>query len=613
MQQHSWWEEVIQWKTVLGLTLIPLFFLPITQDAYDFQKWTFLCILAVDILLWWSIRVVKTGTVSLTRSRIALGLGAMTIAGGASLLFASSNKTEAILSSFGVGTFAALLAIALCIGTIPEKSQKKILSLWIVGTGLFGLIALYQYVGVAKVMFPGIRVLSDKRWTPIGSPVGLILILIVTLPLAVKELLESWKEKKEGMVVASCIAFILMVTGIIVTLVTLIPQIPHVFLPVPTGWAITMESWKHWRQALVGVGAENFLYAFTSGRPIALNMTPLWTARFTTSASLLLHIMTTEGLLGTIAVFFFLSTVFEKHASRWIKISQTLGILCFMGAPTSFPYLLVVVLLGMMGQHESHVWHVRERWQRLMIVVPIVVILGGIVYGLARHYIAEVTLHQALQSAAVGNGKETYNKELKAIILSPNISRYHLLYSQTNLVLAETITTNLASREASPSAISQQDRQLVTTLIQQAIREGKRTVSLAPTNILAWENLARIYERLVRAAQGADTWTITTYQRAIQLDPTNPVLRIAFGMTLVNQKQFDRATEQFAAAASLKPDYANAYYNLANVARLTGDTAKAKTFLEKVLSLTPPGTGDYEKVQRELDSLPHTAPAKMTQ
>jgi predicted Zn-dependent protease len=141
-------------------------------------------------------------------------------------------------------------------------------------------------------------------------------------------------------------------------------------------------------------------------------------------------------------------------------------------------------------------------------------------------------------------------------------------------------------------------------LVQQAISEAKVAVTLSPQNIAAWENLGATYQAIMPVAQGSDTWAAASYQKALAIDPTNPLLWVNLGSVLVHQKKYDDAIVAFDRATSLRSDYANAYYNLANAYKLKGDAISATGALTKAMELVAPGSSDYAKVKNELDGVP---------
>ena len=77
--------------------------------------------------------------------------------------------------------------------------------------------------------------------------------------------------------------------------------------------------------------------------------------------------------------------------------------------------------------------------------------------------------------------------------------------------------------------LSEADRQTISQAIQAAIEEAKATVTLNPQKAVNWENLASIYRNIINVAQGADSWTVSAYQRAIILGPQNPTYRVSLG------------------------------------------------------------------------------------
>jgi len=68
------------------------------------------------------------------------------------------------------------------------------------------------------------------------------------------------------------------------------------------------------------------------------------------------------------------------------------------------------------------------------------------------------------------------------------------------------------------------------------------------------------------------------------------------------------AQRQFEIAVELKPDHANAHYNLAAAYKVQEKWEKAALELQTVLSLTEPASADFEKVQEELKEVEGKCP-----
>ncbi len=588
--------------TPMILALFPLFFLPVTQDFYDTNKWMVLALLALFLILQAGWMFARSSKVSLSMTPATIGLGALTIASLLSLFVSSTNKFEALLNPFGPVTFASLTLISLLSsGAWSPTNTRRFLWLLFVMASILGLVAVYQAAGVAKVMFPKTTFLSDPLWTPTGSSFSTVAIFLVTLPLLIQGILEGRKHKQHAHLSALMFMTLFVASGLGATVWGLIPRITTSILWPPEGWVVLLEILKDPKQALAGVGAENFLTAFTAGRPARLNLTPLWTTRFSTSANFLFHIVTIYGLVGAAACTLFLKNLIIGGRSA-LTISLILGLVVLLLTPPSLSLLVVIVgLLMASGAHAKDPIRIQlPGWVRSSTFAVLVIAACSCFYFLGRAYLAEVDFAKSLAAASAGDGTATYNLQIKAIKENPKISRFHTTYSQTNLALAVSLSNIISEQSEASEEDKAKNRALVAELIQQAIREAKIAASLNQSNVLAWENLARTYQQLIGVAQGADTWAVSSYTQAIALDPYNPILSLELGGVYIQMKNYSQATTQFIRTTNLKPDFANAWYNLANSYRLLGDNAAYIKALEKTQTLLDPASQEYQIVQEEL-------------
>ncbi len=140
------------------------------------------------------------------------------------------------------------------------------------------------------------------------------------------------------------------------------------------------------------------------------------------------------------------------------------------------------------------------------------------------------------------------------------------------------------------------------------MREAKIATVLNPTNAANWENLAQTYRSILRFADKADQWATASYQQAIINDPLNPQIRIKLGGLYYSLEDYEKATRQFENAVSLKPDYANAYYNLSAAYREKEMYQEAYNAMEKVVNLVKSDSADYQKAKNELEALAKELP-----
>lgn len=261
--------------------------------------------------------------------------------------------------------------------------------------------------------------------------------------------------------------------------------------------------------------------------------------------------------------------------------------------------------MSIMGsEYEAKV----ETFQYIVAIPMIAIALVGMYFGY-RLYSAEYFMRQSLEAAQINNGAETYRLQSKALNLNPRRDEYSNTYAQTNLAIA----VNLSTR---PN-LSDEDRTTIQNLVAQSIRSIRlSTEVLNPLNVSSWEIRAEIYRSLIGAAQDADTWSINAYNSAIQLDPTNPQLRVALGGIYFAKQDFLSAGNLFRQATQLKGDYANAHYNLAQALARLQAYQDAQRELEITQRLVPVDSEDFKRVAADLKTLselPEVAGAQSSQ
>ncbi len=587
--------------------LLLLFFFPLTQDMYDTGRWIALSLSTLLLLCWYVITIIRTKKLALNIPPVATGFFAITIAAIVSLLVASTNKIEGLTHPLGLITYGCLFLVALMLPHLLSKEQKRQM-LWtlLVVIGLLGLIVIYQQFQIASIMFPDASYLTSNLWNPTGTPISAGLLFLVGIPLAIFLTRDGFSHHKERNAAFALVAAILMVIGLGITLWRFFPMIKTVIMPWSIGWTVLLESYKNAKAALVGVGTENFLPAYALGKPAALNQTALWNTGFSTSATFALHIATTVGLLGLVALLTFLVCWFKAMPKQIeLRIMWILAAIALVFFPPSLPFLLILVLLGSALAEEKEQYATPKPITLMVIAIITLIFTACSLYLLYRFTNAEYLYAKARVALETENNlTKSYNYHILAIKQNQYITRYHLSLSQLALVMGGSVLKNAPKNDQTGIVtLLDDDKTLVTSLFSLAVSEAKLATSLAPTSYVAWTNLATIYQALVGVANDAQTWTTAAYQKAVTLNPTSPNLRVDFGGMYVNAKDYDNAIAQFFTAVTLKPNYANAYYNLANAYKLKGDLARAIDALTNTINLLPQDGTDYTKATEELKSL----------
>lgn len=97
--------------------------------------------------------------------------------------------------------------------------------------------------------------------------------------------------------------------------------------------------------------------------------------------------------------------------------------------------------------------------------------------------------------------------------------------------------------------------------------------------------MGSVYRSISGVAQNALSFSLEAYSQAIQRDPLNPSLRLNAGNIYYTAKNYDLAIRFFTDAINLKPDYANAYYNLTIALREKGDLQNAQAVAQQLVTL----------------------------
>jgi tetratricopeptide (TPR) repeat protein len=231
----------------------------------------------------------------------------------------------------------------------------------------------------------------------------------------------------------------------------------------------------------------------------------------------------------------------------------------------------------------------------LVLLVP-VLFIG---FWTSRFLISDLKLADSLLAAQQNKGQQTYNLQVQAISNFPYRSDAHRLFSQVNLALANSLSANIP-QGSSPSA---QTQQTIFNLIQQSINSGRNAVNLSPLTAANWENLSQIYRSLINVGQNAEQFAILSLNRAIALDPYNPQLYVSLGGIYYALGQYDNAQSQFQAAVNLKPDFANAHYNLGHALEAKGDLKNALAEYETVKSLVKDNKENLQRITSEIEAL----------
>lgn len=615
-------ENAAFWLLALTVFLFPLVFLPVLTNWFDTIKPFVLLVLSLIAIFLVLTRAALVKKLVLTRSPFDLPVFLLPVITVISA-WLTVNRTQSLLAE---SVFYVALALLFFAATTVINKEKRILNL--IRALLFSgaLLSIYTVVQMTISKIPEMPKVAFLFINLTGSPVTQLAFLVVIFPL----ILGLYQEKKNWL---NKILLTVILVGVLSGGYNLLKG-GVTLLPPAAGWKIsTGVLGESPLRAIFGAGAGNFIDAYTIYRPASVNATPYWNLRFTAGANYYLYLLTVFGLAG-LTVFLWLSGKLLFLARKRLDLANTspveksllaslvlaLVIMLIIPGPQTLLVAFFVILALLIAHFKSldNPSLVREQVINLpenvllRSILPLIVIAAG-VYFLRfpmNSLLASYYFNQSQIAAAQNLGVQTYNLQIQAINADPTNDSYHAVYAQTNLALANSLASATEAAQ-----LTDQQKQAVTQLVQQAIREGRNAAALAPSRAANWENLFLIYRSLINFAQGADQWALASINQAINLDPVNPQLKLELGGLYFAGQNYQFAAQEFARAVNLKPDLANSHYNLAQALKNLKLNDQATSELQTVAGLicTAEETPDCQQIKKEITDLNTPPPTGSSQ
>ncbi|MBI2641599.1 O-antigen ligase family protein, partial [Candidatus Roizmanbacteria bacterium] len=514
----------------------PLFFLPITQEFFVTNK---LYLLLLSTMLLFVVSLVQF----FIEKKIVFSLKPLDgfvllflLAVALSTIISSPNKIQALLNpSFGLVSIAVLAIISYYL----RRSHLVVFKLLSVSAVILAIISIvFFFQPLQKLNLPTqLQYLKNPNFNPLGLTLDLALFLgffisaYFTQALLIKRHERSYsKQEFRDVLKITLIPFAFIAVALILAAISLYRGASNQLPPYRLSWYASVEILKNPLSALFGAGIDNFATVFTKVKDLLYNQSSLWQIHsFDVSHSALLHIFTTAGILGLISFLLLVISLLRESflIEKFTLIPVTYLIVALIFFPPSLPlFFLFFIAFSMIDENpKKGGWNVFQinfarsdipNWKAAYFSIIIVLAASILIffYLASRAYLAEFYFKQAVDALATNDGRKLYDFQRRTILTNPFIERFRINFSQTNLLIANNVASRITKNnpDQQPSA---QDRETMAQAIQAAILEAKAAVGLNEQKASNWENLGIVYRNLMNLAQGADTWAISAYQRAI--------------------------------------------------------------------------------------------------
>lgn len=621
--------------------ITPLLFLPITADHFAFNKYFFIAIIGTVSLIAWCIRNLTRGKLHFTTSPALVPLIVLVIANIISSVWISPTKH---VSLFGQTSLFFFLAIIFITVTSSQKNRFTIISSiygLVISASLLSLFTLLHYFGILGNIFSS-TLLTDRFFNPTGS---ILPAISFTLPILLATIVFTIGIKNWIIKSTLFASVLLMIIGTIINISLILPQngAPVLsILPIKAGWSIAVDTFKAWQTALFGTGPETYFTAFTRLRPVYLNLnTNIWTVRFSESSNFIFTLITTTGVIGTLAfIFSFLRPLAvswknktnneEKGSLNFLLTALAMIILSFIAIPTGIVSLVLGIILlicitifqkiqglksvkdvtfSLSSNTSTPSYHDLPETSRttistsflpwLVTIISVALLTTFWFFG-SKMYLASTVYKKAI-SLVQADPYSSYLNFQKAA----SIDTYNPYYPQK----VSQIYLSIANAYLSKEDATEEDKKNGADFAQRALDAGKQSAKLDPLNVTAWENLFSIYRALIPYADGSVDMAYSHAIQAATLDPTNPAIYLQIGTLFYNLGDADQAIKFIDRSSELKQNWDLPYFNLASIYKAKKDYARALQYAKAGLQYTDPKGENITAVQEEIKSLEKLVPA----
>jgi len=397
-----------------------------------------------------------------------------------------------------------------------------------------------------------------------------------------------------------------------------IPGLPTTPLEVSPSQTATFNIAKNvLKQSPVwGSGPGTFAYNYSQYKPESINQTLFWAVRFSAGSSEILNRLIDTGILGLLsfsAILIGFSIVMakrlvpkkneedpeakEKQFYDWVL---TLGVLAgWIGVvasmflyPTSisimFLFWVFNAVFVVLAENKIKTWSLEPSSIAAISVSFLFIIIFILSMGLffigGQRYLSELKYQAGINAWQKGNNIEAINQILGATTyVSGQQDDYWRDLAQIYLVRV--------AEEVQKGTPDEQESQVIAVLAGNAINSAKNATDVAPKNVANWTVRGFVYRQLINVIEGSGQWALTAYQKAAELEPSNPYIYTEMGRVYTAQKETDKAKEQFDKALSLKSDYAEARFQIALAYVNDNKISEAITEMENAKSLSPSDIG----------------------
>ncbi len=388
------------------------------------------------------------------------------------------------------------------------------------------------------------------------------------------------------------------------------------FLGQGDSWIIGLKSaTENVKSGFLGSGIGTFHYDFSKFKPLSFNQSAFWQIRIDRPGNYFAEVLGTMGFLGIISyiilisLFLLISYVFLQKNKNSIPLLVFFLALFFgqffyyQNTILAFAFWLVLGLSAA-SWHSSKSESEEEKTISFkkfpemslifsILLIIIILLFLGVYFFAAQFYLADVNYRKGLEE----NNVESLEQAAKLNPYQPQykifLARYYL--GKANSLIEEGVLdqNQLICNASLALAHAKGGEVFEVCLNPNANPSSTITIKgvdkISPNRVAVQETLGIIYRdfRVMMGGQEVLKWGIQYFEKAISLEPINPVLRTEVGKLYLFSNDIEKAKENFSKAKELKPDYIDASIQLALVYEQENNAEEAIKQMEVLVTSFP--------------------------
>jgi len=387
-------------------------------------------------------------------------------------------------------------------------------------------------------------------------------------------------------------------------------------------WSATLDIAKKSLKdnVVLGTGPNTFVYNWLKFKPAAVNSTIFWNARFNSGFGYLPSTAATTGVLGIVAIIFFLAIFLNcGRKAVFYKKEDTLAAVSFLGAAYLWtfvvlysPGLLVfamtfimtgvflaslvnsgkigaaeISLSGPLRQSSSEARKTKS--EMVFIIMGIILLIGTVSSGYlySRKFLALNNYSRALVLFEKSGDIDATGKKLTKAVGMDKQDEYYRALSELGIISLSKIVANKDLPADKALALFKDNLGITIAYAREAVR-------LNPADPINWMQLGRVYESVVALkVEKADEAALNSYAEAFKASPLDPSPFIASARVFMQINKAGEAKKYLQSALNIKPDFADALFMLAQIEAQAGNLKEAILRMDQTAAVSPNNFGVF--------------------